>query len=95
MALEIGLKDSSDKPWSLKGWTFVYKQIGPVTFAYKLKAPDGTLYHDPYGGRGNWYEYRGASTIEDVIQKVVQNNRHELVIQSYLKKTLEESEYTL
>lgn len=94
MAIETVLKDTSDAPWSLAGWTIRYKQVGPFKFHYMLITPKGEEYgHNIYNDRH--FRYEGVSTIEELIAELPGMRTTETCIEQYLAKHGEVKEHTL
>ncbi|AXG66352.1 hypothetical protein SEA_ANNADREAMY_238 [Streptomyces phage Annadreamy] len=94
MAIETVLKDTSDAPWSLAGWTVRYKQVGEFKFHYLLISPKGEEFgHNRWNDRH--FRYEGVGTIEELIEILPGLYDTKSCIEQYLAKHGEVKEYSL
>jgi len=94
MAIETVLKDTSDAPWSLKGWTIRYKQVGEFKFQYLLISPNGEEYGDN-GYTNRNFRYQGVGSVEELIEILPTLRNTEICIEQYIAKNGEFTDYTL
>jgi hypothetical protein len=74
--------------WSITGWSAEYKQVGPRNWEYRIKDPDGKVWHQ--AGQ-DWFGFHDAS-FED-LKKEMENKTRRFVL-TYASKKAEVQEYT-
>lgn len=81
--LTVTLNDTSDDPWSLKGWTVEYKRIGAKTYSWRLIDPIGTTHGDPTYSDLFYREYN-VTSLEHLFEKVGNSAGAQRAIEKYL-----------
>ena len=90
--IEAVLQDTSDAPWSLKGWTVVYQQVGPENYAYYVIDPKGEVHRNEISMDRFWHQYNRKS-FEDFLTNVPAQLGRE--VEKYLLKHGEWTRHTL
>lgn len=83
MPIETVFKDTSDAPWSLKGWTVNYKRLDETTYAWYLTDPSG--HNHKYDGMWHgFYTQFNVKSIEHLLQSISRHTCTKEAIHKYI-----------